>query len=346
MGRREDPLEGVGVIRCPLLEQAEDRPAVVVDDDDGEIGTRFARAEDEAGEVVDEGDVTDERDRAGRARRAGQGDPDGRREGAVDPRQPAVGHDEPALAGSARAEHEVEVADGVGRADDERRPRRHGLTDPVGDLESVEGGEPVDEGVECVADPLVGGLPSGEPHEVVGIGSVRRHRRWDVEDGGRPRRVGRDPAGPSHGDHLDVGPGQQGGLGARQGRVPHDNDALDLPPQRTRQEEPVGTDRVIAHARSRRRFREQRPPGALGEQPCRRAGLVAGEDDGAGPGFEDHAWLGWLRWVPDVEGVCRVVSISLRPPRLPGLGQQRGIERQVEVDRARDPTGPATGEGS
>ena len=62
-----------------------------------------------------------------------------------------------------------------------------------------------------------------------------------------------------------------------------DDDALDLVGERPAEEQPVGPDRVGADPRPGRRLREQRPAGALGEDPRRRPGVVARDHDRALP---------------------------------------------------------------
>ena len=65
-----------------------------------------------------------------------------------------------------------------------------------------------------------------------------------------------------------------------------DDDTFDLVGERPAQEQPVGPDRVGSDPCPGRRFREQWPAGALGEDPGRRAGVVARDHDRALPAPE------------------------------------------------------------
>ena len=98
-----------------------------------------------------------------------------------------------------------------------------------------------------------------------------------------PARVGDHAAGSGGGEDLDVLARDEAGHRPGEGRVTEDDDAFDLVGERPAQEQPVGPDRVGSDACPGRRFREQWPAGALGEDPGRRAGVVARDHDRALP---------------------------------------------------------------
>ena len=111
VGGAEDPFERRGVGVGALLQGGEDRAAVVVDDDQGQVGTGLVRADDQAVGVVEEGHVAEQGQGAGRVA-AAEGDADGGGDGPVDAGQATVPDDEPVLVRGVRRGHEVEVADG------------------------------------------------------------------------------------------------------------------------------------------------------------------------------------------------------------------------------------------
>src|ERR1035441_9971096 len=55
----EDPLERAG--ERGLLQRREDPAAVVVDHNDGEVGTGFVRAEEQARRIVQDGEIAEQR---------------------------------------------------------------------------------------------------------------------------------------------------------------------------------------------------------------------------------------------------------------------------------------------
>ncbi len=60
MRRAEDALERHGALRLPVLQQAEDASAVVVEDHHLQVEVTFGSRHDEAAEVVQEGEVPHE----------------------------------------------------------------------------------------------------------------------------------------------------------------------------------------------------------------------------------------------------------------------------------------------
>ena len=87
----------------PRLEGAEDPAAVVVGDDERQVGAGLVRADHQPGQVVQQGQVAEVGERrpggGGAHPIDGQGDPDRRGDGAVDPGHAAVGHHPDTVAG-------------------------------------------------------------------------------------------------------------------------------------------------------------------------------------------------------------------------------------------------------
>ena len=135
------------------------------------------------------------------------------------------------------------------------------------------------------------------------------------------------PAAVAGRDDLDVVAGEQARDRARQRGVAVDHDPLDLLPQLTGQQQPVGADHVVAGATPAGRLGEERPARLLGEDAGGRAGVVPGDDDRAGPGLEDQSLHGrGGRGRPR----RRVLGGGLPAPV---VGQQRLVELHVEVHR-------------
>ena len=108
------------------------------------------------------------------------------------------------------------------------------------------------------------------------------------------------------------------------------------PAQRAVEQQPVAAEGVGAGARPAGRLGEQRPAGLLGEHPGRRAGVVAGDHDGA---RAERQRLGGQRVGPlraDRLGGCRRAAVPGR------VRDQRLLQLDVEVHRrpAPAPNGP------
>ena len=97
MGGAEDALERRRVQLGALFQGGEDRPAVVVDDDQGQVESRLARPEDQPVGVVEERPSPSSARSGTRSRRPRASDRGGDRP--VDAGQAAVPHDEPVLVG-------------------------------------------------------------------------------------------------------------------------------------------------------------------------------------------------------------------------------------------------------
>ena len=114
--RAEDPLEHVRPVGLPRFERREDRAAVVVGDDQLQVH-RAASSGPRSRPPTSCRNVRSPEQRADAAVRQPERDADGRGDGAVDAREPAVGQDHRR---GVPAGHQVEVAHGVRGADDER----------------------------------------------------------------------------------------------------------------------------------------------------------------------------------------------------------------------------------
>ena len=135
------------------------------------------------------------------------------------------------------------------------------------------------------------------------------------------------PAAVAGRDDLDVVAGEQARDRARQRGVAVDHDPLDLLPQLSGQQQPVGADHAVAGATPAGRLGEERPARLLGEDAGGRAGVVPGDDDRAGPGLEDQSLHG-SGWRDRPRR--RVLGGGLPAPV---VGQQRLVELHVEVHR-------------
>ena len=175
-------LERLGVLVGPLLQHAEDRAAVVVDDHDREVGPLLAGAEDQAGRVVQEGHVAHQGQRAGAARTA-QGGADRGGDGAVDAGEAAVGDDLAPVAHGVARDHQVQVADRAGGADVEQPAGRQRPADRPGHLVRRE------VGLGGQQRGRAGGPPTGRPRATPPARPGRR----------APPRTGRPPGRPGTG---------------------------------------------------------------------------------------------------------------------------------------------------
>ena len=238
---------------------------------------------------MEEGDVAEQGQGPGGVA-AAEGDADGGGDGAVDAGQATVPDDEPVLVRGVRRGHQVEVPDRVGRAGDEGGVGADRGGDLARDVEGVEVGAGRRRARRAGPKVAVGGAPRLEPGDVIGRRRRRRRRsgrspRWRAT---RPGSVTTPP-----------GPGAAStSMSAREMSRVTGRDSVGWPRTTTRsisaarrpaEEQPVGADRVGADPCAGRRFGQQRPAGPLGEDPCARAGVVAGDDDGARPAPEHLA---------------------------------------------------------
>ena len=234
----------VGVGRVALLEHREDRAAVVVDDDDRQVGARLVGAEHERVRVVQERHVADQRERP-RRRGLPRAAPIGGRDGAVDARQPAVGDDLAPAADVVARHHQVEVAQRARRADDEEPAGRQRAGHGPGDV------------VRREARPRRRAARRAEPERPTrrprATRRARRGRRPPRRSGarrrGRPRTAGR-PRRPSAGtDQTSTSArDEKPGHGARERGVADHHDPLDALPGPAVEQQAIATQRVRARA--------------------------------------------------------------------------------------------------
>ena len=282
---------------APLFEPGEDRAAVVAQHHDRQGGASLAGADQQPVRVVQEGQVADEGDAASRVRPT-QGDPDRRRDHAVEPR-PAHGCRRQSGAGA--------VAHGVAMTSRSRT----GLDEPTTNVVSA-----------VTARPTVAATASGERPCVATASSMRAASRSSASrhDSTHPSAsreaargtasstlrdapgVGRDTGATTHGQHLDRRVADQGRDGARQGGVPDHDDPLDARAQRRVEQQPVGAQGLAADTgspRSARRAvascRPRRGVERLGLRRRRRRRPCAGQ--GPAPrGRRRHPGRGPARW--------------------------------------------------
>ena len=128
-------------------------------------------------------------------------------------------------------------------------------------------------------------------------------------------RALRPPAAVAGRDDLDVVAGEQARDRARQRGVAVDHHPLDLPPELTGQQQPVGADHAVAGATPAGRLGEERPARLLGEDAGGRTGVVPGDDDRArAPARGRVAPRERQGWPPTVAAPRR------RPPSPPSSG--------------------------
>ena len=249
-------------------------------------------------------------------------------DGAVDAGEAAVGDHLAAPADLVARDHQVEVADRAGGADEQQPLGREGPADRAGDLVRREVGLGGEQRVEPSrrrprrrpATPRASAGSSGastvEPLELAG-----------------PRRTAAPPRprGAGAGPDLDVVAGEQPGDRAGEGRVAEDDDPLDPAAQLAVEQQPVAAQRVRRRCGSRwwaRRAaasrRPRRAPGRAGRRRRRRRRRCAGPGD-ADLGQTVRSPWRTLRFGPNPH--------VLRHP--PVVGDQRVVELDVEVQRAR-----------
>ncbi|UUZ60750.1 hypothetical protein [Nocardioides sp. B-3] len=217
--RAEERVVAVGELRRTLLEHGEDRAAVVVGHDDGEVWPRLARAEDEPGHVVQERHVAHQRERPGAAVAPERG-ADGAGDGAVDAGETAVGDHLATPADAVARHHQVEVADGAGGADEEQPAVGQGPGHRTRDFVRRQVGLVPEQRVELSADVTVRRRPGVEPRSVGLLGGRGAGDRVvDPEGPLAPQPVGLDVP------DLDVVTREQAADRPREGRVPGDDDA-------------------------------------------------------------------------------------------------------------------------
>ena len=266
----EDPLERRPVLGRALLEQAEDRAAVVVHHDDREVRAGLARPDHQPVRVVQEGQVAEQR-----VRRAGggEGGADRGRHGPVDAGHAAVGQH--GHAGS-RAGQE-QVADRLGRPADDAAP-------PAGTASISVAATPGSDSPAWSSRPstLARAAPRRPPARPAQ--PPRRHRMprlrppaaagAAVGTAGRTRvgAVGRVGPGRAGGDDVERGGREQPGDRAAE-RRPADGQH---PVRPVRGREPAAQQQVAAgqHARTgrepRARLGHDRPAAGLGQRDRRR----------------------------------------------------------------------------
>ena len=241
----------------------------------------------------------------------------------VDAREPPVGEHPRRRVADRR---EVEVADRVGRADQEHvvgpeRGQHHLRHLRPGELRPS-GEQPV----EPPPRPVLGRAPALEP------GLFRRPglRQHHVVDDVRRGTPGVGPVGVRGGDdELDVGAGEQPADRAREGRVADDDDPLDLGGQ-VGEQEAVGAERRRPGAGVARGLAQQGHSGGRrpsGPGPAERRRRVAHDDDGPRAPLEH-------------EGRGRVDRVDVgqhdlrQRDRGEGrVGHERVVELHVEVHR-------------
>ena len=128
----EDALEVGGPLGRPGFEGREDAAAVIVDDDEREVGHLLPRPDEQPVGVVEEGQVAHQRD--GRDQVAGQGDTNRGGDHPVDAGEPAVGEH---LVGDRARDGQVEVAHRVARAEHEHAVTGEAIDDRAGDREAA-----------------------------------------------------------------------------------------------------------------------------------------------------------------------------------------------------------------
>ena len=317
----EEQVVAVGELRRALLEHGEDRAAVVVDDDDRQVGTCLARAEDQPGHVVQERHVAHQRERA----RACRGGPARHRWRSRRCRRCRPGRGWRSPCGGRRRRTRATIRSrsriGLDAPTKSSPPSGSSSADGTGDFVRRQVGLVPQQRVQLTADGAVGCLPRGQPRGIVGGRVDARSTSWLTGKGRSDQQPGERDR-----DDLDVVARQQPGHRPRQRRVADHDDALDPVAEVAAEQHAIGPDRVVAGARAAGGLGEQRPVRALGERPGRRAGVVAGDDDGARAGLQ--------RRRPRRPATTSSSRVAVPESAQASSGTQRVIELDVEVDRS------------
>ncbi len=258
--------------------------------------------------------------------RAAQRGADRGGDGAVDAGQAAVGDHLAAVADRVGAGHQVEVADRAGGADDEQALGRQRAAHRARHLVRRQVGLGGEQRVQPAA------RRRGRPRATARARPGRRRSAVGRGDRGRPGTVAR-PTRPAArvATTSTSSRGQQPGDRAGQRGVAEHDDPLDAATEVGVQQESVAAERVGAVAGAAAGFGEQRPAGLLGEDPGRRAGVVAGHHDGARADRRARsASSGCARACGRACGRASGVQRS--------VGHQRVVELDVEVHRAARPS--------
>ena len=219
--------------------------------------------------------------------------------------------------GGVRRGHEVEVADRVRRAGDQGGVGADRLGDLARDVEGVQLGQVVDEASSRAERSRSASRQASSQAASSAVGpassTVGTAPRWRAT---RPGSV-TTPPGPGRGEDLDVLARDEPGHRSGERRVAEDDDTFDPSPRRPAEEQPVGPDRVGADPCPGRRFGQQRPAGAFGEDPRGGAGVVARDHDRARPRRSSSTPAPAGRLAPGPRWPGRRPDCPPRPPPRP-----------------------------
>ncbi len=280
---------------------------------------------------MQERQVAEQRQRPAAVRPA-DGRPDGGGDGSVDAGEPAVADDHAARPDVVRRGHQVEVADRVGRPDEQQSPLGHGGADRPGDVVRCQHPLLGQQQVEPARDIGVAGAPLLLP----GVGLARRLHGDRLQ--GQPvdhevhvvARVA-PPGRTAHGVELDVVARQQPAHRTRQRRVPEHHHLLDAPGEvLVGQQQPVAADHALAGAGTTGRLGQQRPAGLLGEPARGRTGVVTGDHHGPQVAA-DRGRLRLRRVARRHPGVAVRRAVEVAAPSVADPRHDRLLELQVEV---------------